>query len=305
MFNLTGTALARLASLNSFDIRDDVVMFGLRGCLPVSEQDGAPRREVPLDVGEVDNIHPRCTLGLWWRGRDEIACFPGSTSPFKGAIEKSAAAGGAGANQMMTQLARFRVGRHPQSKPPAEQHDAFLQDAEVAYQRTADDLDYDTDDTVSVGIVGDNLHCGFCQSATQPYASSFGCQVVVGFARRAAKPGSVDAGPWKRFRDLAYAEDQDRFPYMLLSGTDARAAAVAAPDSIPARLRYGSSGELVERAQAALKQLKFLKDKPDGQFARDTLFAVIAFQRSVGFLPDGVIGRNTADALKLKNWPSR
>jgi hypothetical protein len=303
MFKLNAATLERLARINSFVLENDVVMFGLRGCLPINEQDGVPGKDKPVDVVEVNNINPRCTIGLWWRSDGEIACFPASTSPFMGAIEQAVARGGQGANQAMTSLVRYRVGRHPQSKPPTEQHDAFLQDCEFAVQRSSDDTDYDDQDPITVGIVGDNLHCAFCESPTMQYKSSFGCQVVVGHAKRASKPGSLDAGPWKRFRDLAYAEKQKTFLYMLLRGADARAAAVSDPHSIPARLRYGSSGELVTTLQKALKAKGDLAAAPSGRFDRDTLFAVVAFQKSVGFIGDGIVGQNTADALKLKNWP--
>lgn len=304
MFNLTTATLERLMAINSFAPGDDVVMFGLRGALPVNQADAAASGEKAIDVADVDHAHPRCTIGLWWRGDKQLACFPGSTVPFLGAIKEAQAKGGQGANRIMTSLIGFAIGRHPRSAEANRQHDAFVQDGEFAVQRTADDLDYDAADPVTVGIVGDNLHCAFCQSAEQEFRSSFGCQVVVGFAKRAAVAGSVDAGPWKRFRDHAYAVGQKRFRYALLRGADAQVAAVSPPRSIPARLRYGSTGELVTRVQKTLSDSGHLAAAPKGVFERETLFAVMAFQRAKGFVPDGVVGQNTVDALKLaKSWP--
>ena len=83
-------------------------------------------------------------------------------------------------------------------------------------------------------------------------------------------------------------------------GTAARAPA----QSITARVRYGSSGELVERVQTRLKENGFLDGPVDGDFGVGTLTAIMDCQRAHELSPDGVGGLNTADILGLESdWP--
>ena len=83
MFTLKEEYLATLCQLNHFPIPDDeMIFFGLRGCLPINDTDHAFRLEHEADVVNTDYLHPRCTLGQWKRG-EGIALFPGSTVPHK------------------------------------------------------------------------------------------------------------------------------------------------------------------------------------------------------------------------------
>jgi endonuclease G len=302
MFALRDKALSRLCLINSFVVQEDLVLFGLRGCSPINEFDTELRSERQLELTTLDYVHPRCTLGVWNRGAATVFATSGSTVPVGKEIMEGAARGGEGVNQLLCSLLAFEKGRHPRSKPE-KQHDAFLQAVPCAFQRTSDDAAYDLSDPVGVGLVGDNLHCAFAQSSAATAYASNGCQVVIGHARRPDRPDSKDAGPWPRFRDLAYGGGQSRFVYILLEGRDAQAAVTEPDGAIPARLRFGSSGDLVKTLQGRLKNLGFLPDKPDGAFGERTLLAVIAFQRSAGFAPDGIVGLNTADALGLNDWP--
>lgn len=63
-------------------------------------------------------------------------------------------------------------------------------------------------------------------------------------------------------------------------------------------LRKGSSGPEVLTLQSTLKQLGFDPNGVDGTFGPGTEAAVIAFQRSRGLTPDGVVGPTTSAALQ-------
>jgi peptidoglycan L-alanyl-D-glutamate endopeptidase CwlK len=65
-----------------------------------------------------------------------------------------------------------------------------------------------------------------------------------------------------------------------------------------ATLKRGSSGPDVLTLQSTLKQLGFDPNGVDGTFGPGTESAVIAFQKSKGLTPDGMVGPNTAAALQ-------
>ncbi|PWU25094.1 MAG: peptidoglycan-binding protein [Candidatus Rokuibacteriota bacterium] len=64
-------------------------------------------------------------------------------------------------------------------------------------------------------------------------------------------------------------------------------------------LRRNSQGSEVAELQQRLKAVGFNPGKIDGQFGLATEAAVMAFQRSSGLLPDGIVGPRTAAALGL------
>ena len=69
-FEFTEEHLVLLWDLNQFQVpRDRWVFFGLRGCLPVSDQDHSFARSHAVKIEGVDYLHPRCTLGQWQPGR--------------------------------------------------------------------------------------------------------------------------------------------------------------------------------------------------------------------------------------------
>jgi putative chitinase len=64
-------------------------------------------------------------------------------------------------------------------------------------------------------------------------------------------------------------------------------------------LKEGSTGDEVLQLQSKLKALGFDPGTVDGDFGPKTTAAVIAFQTSKGLSADGVVGRQTLDALGM------
>ena len=64
-------------------------------------------------------------------------------------------------------------------------------------------------------------------------------------------------------------------------------------------IQLGSSGSDVVLLQQSLQNAGFSPGGIDGDFGVGTQAAVIAFQRSEGLLPDGIVGPRTAAALRL------
>jgi peptidoglycan hydrolase-like protein with peptidoglycan-binding domain len=69
-------------------------------------------------------------------------------------------------------------------------------------------------------------------------------------------------------------------------------------ETIMSLLKRGSSGPDVLTLQSALKQLGFDPHGVDGVFGPGCEAAVIAFQKSKGLTPDGIVGPNTMAALQ-------
>lgn len=75
-----------------------------------------------------------------------------------------------------------------------------------------------------------------------------------------------------------------------------------APSPAPpndAELQFGSEGQEVVLLQDRLREKGFPPGASDGDFGDNTRNAVIAFQKSVGLKPDGIVGKNTRAALGL------
>lgn len=78
-------------------------------------------------------------------------------------------------------------------------------------------------------------------------------------------------------------------------------AGVCAASEIPGVvLRQGDRGEFVCELQEYLALAGYLGSSADGLFGSVTHQAVVTFQKSVGLAADGVVGRNTWDALLNK-----
>lgn len=68
-------------------------------------------------------------------------------------------------------------------------------------------------------------------------------------------------------------------------------------------LQVGSQGEAVARVQRALAARGFDAGSADGSYGPGTKAAVVAFQRSLGLVDDGVVGDRTWAALGLPGSP--
>lgn len=306
MFTFSAAHLERLIEAHHYEIADNVVLFGLRGCLPTNLQDITKTALKPLRQVPVDHRRLRCTVGSADRQTGLLMACPGSTVPHLKHIEKALAQSGQGANCLTPGLLRFAKGKHPSAGGHGS-HDAFQQAQPFPHQRTRDDLDYDDDDVITVGTPGDNLHASYADTTSNDFPPNFesaGCIVVAGFPLRQGYPQSRDLGCWPRFRDAAYATGQESFTLVLAHGGEAEAVATAALGTVPCMLRFGSAGPLVERVQRALVKAGLLEPaQVDARYGRATLTAVVAFQRRERLSIDGTCALHTADALGITNWP--
>ena len=309
MFAVEEKHLFRLCEVNRYLLpADEMIFFGIRGCLPVLDDDHSFKKSHQAEVVPVDYTHPRCTLGQWMPG-EGFALFPGSTVPHRSHVEsalrsRSGRRSGEGANQLMTGLFKnYKKGRHPRRKTRT-QHDAFRNDGNLPIRRTADDLDYDNDDRVEYMTPNDNLHAAWCPSVDHPKFASAGCQVVVGFPHCPEGSNAPASGPWKVFQENAYGRDQESFSYILMTGRAIRQIGLGDDRLFNARLRFGSRGPLVTKVQKELQKLGHYEGQIDDDFGKRTLFAVLDFQTEVfgDEADDGIVGPMTASALGLK-WP--
>lgn len=308
---VTHELLARLAERTCAEIPSEgIVFFGLRGALPmdISGTSFAPAHDIRLT--DFDHLHMRCTIGQWRPGSREIALFPGSTVPHRKALA-GMLAGGALANMLMLGRYAYNRGMHNGDSPNG--HRAFRQAIFFPVWRTRDDVDFDSSDRIDLGsgpahFVWDNLHCAYQDNLDHPSFSSNGCQVVAGRPKSQALQNRPETGPWARFIEHSYgsaAQGQARFTYLLFSGAEAAMAQARPEGPLTRSLRFGSSGPWVERVQHALREEGYDFLEPDSRFGRDTLRCVMAFQERQFGAADGIVGPNTAAALKVEWSASR
>lgn len=304
MIELNHDMMEKLALKSSFRIeRGPIVLFGIRGMLPVDvfATDFAASRA--LQPSPIDHRFMRCTIGQWMPEKGTLAVFPGSTVPHIGNVQRALARRGSTANMLMLGKYLYAKGRHKHGKPGA--HRAFRQARFFPVWRTADDLDFEHDDIIDNdgGTVWDNLHCAGNNNLDHPFFGSAGCQVVAGLR---GKPDKGELGPWKAFVDSAYmraGKPQGMFEYMLFSGFEVARLAQDAGGRHNRTCRYGSYGPYVVRIQRALARLGFpgFLDPAaiDGDYGRNTLEAVVAFQNRQFGEADGIVGPLTAAALDI------
>lgn len=304
VFTLNENHLRRLCQINSFPVPDDgIVFFGLRGCLPVEEDNHEFRAEQTLILEEVDYLHPRCTLGQWLPKEGKIALFPGSTVPHIRYVKISKERNGLGANQLMTGYYEdYRKGIHRAGASTG--HKAFRQTEAHPIHRTSDDFDFDNDDRVEFDNPYDNIHAAWSMGVNHDSYASAGCQVIVGYPQCAKRQDRLDTGPWRIFKENAYNLEQKSFPYVLLNSRDAQRISLSDSQEMSSRLRFGSEGDLVAELQTALQREGYYEGNIDGDFGKRTIRAVLKYQ-TVTFGPsadDGIVGPITASALEIV-WP--
>ncbi|MGO7274683.1 glycosyl hydrolase 108 family protein [Rhizobium ruizarguesonis] len=294
--------LMRAAKRNSYFVPpDNLVFFGIRGMMPV---DIARTDFSEVQVGRVapiDFLRMRCTIGQWRPGSRTVALFAGSTVPSRSNVQKALKLRGAGTNLLMLGRYEFVRGDHKPGKQNG--HRAFRQGGFEPVWRTADDLDYDPHDIVDTGTgpgdyVWDNIHCAYHDDPEAGYSSA-GCQVVCGLPRSPSRDMAQETGPWRVFVNNGYESGQQRFTYFLFSARELAQLGSPADSSLRQVVRYGSSGAHVRTIQTALGAQGYLQGPVDGEFGRQSLLALLAFQRKQ-FGPDaadGVCGPATAAAL--------
>lgn len=301
MLKINDAVLRRLCEVYAYQVPDSgMVFFGLRGCLPVDPFNQKFRKELGVEAAPLDYLFPRCTLGQWLPTEQTVALYPGSTVPHRSSLQSALAKGGAGANQLMPGYYKdYRKGVHKAAAPTG--HDAFRQTAPRPIQRSADDLDIEQDDRVEYDNPQDNLHAAWCQGIDHPSYASAGCQVIVGYPTCAKRGSAPAVGPWRDFKENAYALSQASFSYALWNARTAEAIA-GARGKVARRLTIGSDGPLVDAVQQALRGKGFYEGEIDEDFGLRTLRAVIELQKHAfgADAADGIVGPNTAAALDIE-----
>lgn len=301
---LTEAHLLALWKRSLFPIDDrGIIVFGLRGCQPVSTTSMQFAAGHEIQMTPVNFKTMNCAIGQWRPGAG-LALFHGSTVPFGATVERLLSANGVGVNQLgRGRYSNYQAGWHKRSEGSGG-HWALLQECAITIQRTGDDLDFDLLDRWEVGkIAGDNIHCAFHMGAEGDRAnarfSSAGCQVVAGTVKKGVR-GSA-AGPWKRFIEPFESAlgKQRSAEYSLFGADEVQDMIRNAVRDRSVVLRFGSKGSQVEALQTALNRRLGRSIGVDGDFGRTTFLAVIDFQTEV-FGPDaddGIVGSETAEKL--------
>ena len=277
-FDLTGGQLADLFQLNAFDITEDrdEVLFGLRGCrLSEGSIAGQFADAIRLSEDVPDHVGYHCVIGVYRRGTNQLAVFPGSTVPNWALMERQRATGSAGtiANLLPTGCYRYHIGQHRAVTG------AFLLQPDVVVLRSLDNLVYEVTDVWQQHSPGDNIHPGF--TGRQALFSSAGCQTIPG--RWTAAHGHE--GTWAAFRAAAGLASDDRsewgtkYTYCLLTGRDARLMSDGASRHELSRLRFGSRGSVVRTLQTQLASAGLLSGTIDGRIGAHTALAIVGWQQ--------------------------
>jgi hypothetical protein len=275
-FTLDAAALERMFHLWNVPVpRAGLVLFALRGCLPVAAPGSVKKRDAWAQAARLETIapdflHMRCTLGIWNRKTGGVFVAPGSTVPHGDNVLKAAARKGVmrgrGTNQLepgfYTDLTK---GEHLQGKPAG--HAALRQSGYRFYRRAHHKPPYTHRDPLYFGNPYDNLHCAWNPDAGKAGFRSAGCLVVAGWPHSPRLPDPADvrpnSGAWKAFHDLIYAAPQKKFPLLLLPGKDvARSLSLSKG---PSQLCYGSQGEAVKALQENLAAKKLYHGRANGK----------------------------------------
>ena len=183
---------------------------------------------------------------------------------------------------------------------PAHAHKALRLATNIVLRRSNNDLVYAADDPIEVGNPHDNIHAAYCDDTNGNYSSA-GCQVIVGQPKCQQRGSLGNTGYWKKFYTVIYDEaiSQTHLNYSLFRYADADAVASLGNGLMDARLRFGSKGNIVLQLQEKLKDKGYFHTNIDGDFGRNTLMAVLAFQKDTFGVneADGVVGNKTAGKL--------
>ncbi|OYQ45574.1 peptidoglycan-binding domain-containing protein [Flavobacterium aurantiibacter] len=304
IFTFSASQLRQLLELNSFPYsRTEKLIFGLRGCLATAANPASFKTEHKIQATEVNYENPRCLIGIFNPLTEKMALYPGSTVPHLKYMKKQQAGTGR-ANAMQSGFyAYYEKGFHNPSINGA--HQALRLATNIVLRRTTNDLVFANDDAIEIGNPNDNIHAAYGESLSGGYSSA-GCQVILGLPNSKGRNFAPNTSYWKLFHDAVYKDSpaQNRFCYALFRGADAQFIAQN-PEAIQIRLRFGSKGPHVIQLQKRLQELGLFQTNIDGDFGRNTLLAVLAFQKL--HFPakdiDGVVGKQTALKLNL-NLPT-
>lgn len=299
-FTFSAKNLEYLLAINSFQYsKTDKLIFGLRACISTLNSCSTFKNEHVIQTSILNYENPRCLLGIYDPLISQIALFPGSTVPHLKYMKKQVAGLGR-ANAMQSGFySYYEKGFHNPSINGA--HAALRLATNVVLRRTTNDLVYTNDDLIEVGNPNDNIHASYSNALDGPYSSA-GCQVIVGLPNSKSRNYAANTGFWKKFHDVIYRDSpaQNKFSYALFRASDAQFVAQTNAQ-VQMRLRFGSKGQLVVALQQRLSELEFFNTQIDGHFGRNTLLAVLAFQKANFSTKDvdGVVGTKTALKLGL------
>ena len=304
-FTINKDVLKKLFEINQFTIPTDaeLVFVGIRGCLPQDTGDNSFNTTQSLNIRDVDHKNLRCTLVQWKKSTDEIAVFAGSTVPSIDNILGFKKNPPRKSNCLTPGFYKNYVkGKHRPSNTK-NWHDAFRQNGQpLAIRRTFDNTFYDNFDTIEVSTgCDDNMHAAWTLDVDSGHFSSAGCQVVMGipFCESTKARQNDNLGPWKNFKENGYAIEQPIFPYALFTSAEVFKAATNTGKQISARIKFGSSGNLVTQIQNALIQNNYMSGASDGDFGKNTFNAIKKFQiDNFGVAAtDCIVGPVTSQAL--------
>src|SRR5688572_20795838 len=269
-FIINNSILKKLFEINQFEIpaHANLIFVGIRGCLPQDVEDNSFKNSQTLNIRDVDHKNLRCTLIQWKKDTGDIAVFAGSTVPHITYILGYKAKPPRKSNCLTPGFYKdYRKGQHRPGNSK-NWHDAFRQNGQpLAIRRTNDNTFYDNFDTIEVSTgCDDNMHAAWTLDPDSGNYASAGCQVIMGipFCESTKARGQIDnQGPWKNFKDNAYAVDQTTYPYALFTSAEVFQVTTSGGKQISPRLKFGSSGHLVTQIQIALTKINYMAGTPD------------------------------------------
>jgi Putative peptidoglycan binding domain len=306
-FEINGDILQKLFKVNQFVAPEEskLIFVGIRGCLPADTQDNNFKTDVSVNIREIDYKNLRCCFLQWKIDTNEIAAFAGSTVPSYGNIIGFRASPLRNSNCLTPGFYKNYVkGKHRPAKTK-NWHDAFRQNGQpLAIRRTFDNTYYDNFDEIQISTgCDDNMHAGWTLDEDSEYFSSAGCQVIMGIplCEATASRQTENLGPWRQFKQNGYTAEQPIFPYALFNSAEIFKVVQTVGKQMSPKLKFGSSGPLVNLLQVALIQSNYLSGTADGDFGVNTFNAVKKFQAD-NFgkeAVDCIVGPVTAQALGI------
>ena len=304
------------------------VVFGLRGC-EIADADGVHQRKVRLVESMPNHFDRRCVIGVWDRRRRTVAVFASSTVPNRVQVElhwlwaeyqrqgRPTKSPGLWMTNLLPQgLYDYEIGTHLEGARPKtrRQPGALRQIYATPILRAQRSASYTYDEAWDYASepVGDNIHASVYSDYFLGFSSQ-GCQTVLG---NYAPRGLRAKGAWAQFRRAlgllpidqntqTTGNDSERYPYLLTTGREARIHARRPSRSALTalrRLRTGSRGQDVLGLQRRLARENLLSSAPDGHFGRDTMIALLEFQKARRIPTDGVVTPELARSFDLPGW---